>query len=212
MNRNNSIIISGSSHEELAREISQCCGIPLISCRKKRFANSEWNFKIEENIRNKDVFLIQTGTFDRENHISINDYIIETIIIINACRYSSCAKITLIMPNSGDRTIEIPYSYWVNEISREAHHHIIIAGDQDNRKLFDNFSAVHPSVENLSKKLSIEKLIQLIYESEMVYCLDSFGAHFAALMGKKTRVFSKNLPTLKRWAAHGKNVEYIFHD
>ena len=121
-------------------------------------------------------------------------------------------KITLIMPNSGDRSIEIPSSYWVNEISREAHHHIIIAGDQDNRKLFDNFSAVHPSVENLSKKLSIEKLIQLIHESEMVYCLDSFGAHFAALMGKKTKVFSKNLPTLKRWAAHGKNVEYIFHD
>ena len=98
MNINNSIIISGSSHEDLAREISEGCGIPLISCRKKRFANTEWNFKIEENIRNKDVFLIQTGTFDRENHISINDYIIETIIIINACRYSSCAKITLIIP------------------------------------------------------------------------------------------------------------------
>ena len=80
MNTHNSIIISGSSHEELAREISQSCGIPLIPCRKTRFANSEWNFKILENIRNKDVFLIQTGTFDRENNISINDYIIETII------------------------------------------------------------------------------------------------------------------------------------
>ena len=98
MDTTNSIIISGSSHEELAQEISQHCGIPLIPCRKTRFANSEWNFKILENIRNKDVFLIQTGTFDRENNISINDYIIETIIIINACRYSSCGKITLIMP------------------------------------------------------------------------------------------------------------------
>ena len=121
-------------------------------------------------------------------------------------------NITLIMPNSGDRTIEIPSSYWINEILRESHHHIIITGDQDNRKIFDNFLAVHPSVENLSKKLSIENLIQLIYESEMIYCLDSFGSHFAALMGKKTKVFSKNLPTLKRWAAQGKNVEYIFHD
>ena len=98
MDKNNSIIISGSSHKDLAREISESCGIPLIPCRRERFANSEWNFKILENIRNKDVFLIQTGTFDRDERISINDYIIETIIIINACRYSSCGKITLIMP------------------------------------------------------------------------------------------------------------------
>jgi ribose-phosphate pyrophosphokinase len=98
MTNHNSIIISGSSHNELATEISKACGIPIIPCRNKRFANSEWNFKILENIRNKDVFLIQTGTFDKEKHISINDYIIETILIINACRYSSCGKITLIMP------------------------------------------------------------------------------------------------------------------
>ena len=93
MNTSNSIIISGSSHEELAKEISDNCGIPLIPCRRNRFANSEWNFKILENIRNKDVFLIQTGTFDRDKNISINDYIIETVLIINACRYSSCGKI-----------------------------------------------------------------------------------------------------------------------
>ena len=98
MNTSNSIIISGSSHEELAKEISDNCGIPLIPCRRNRFANSEWNFKILENIRNKDVFLIQTGTFDRDKNISINDYIIETVLIINACRYYSCGKITLIMP------------------------------------------------------------------------------------------------------------------
>jgi ribose-phosphate pyrophosphokinase len=94
----NSVIISGSSHELLAKEISNCYNIPLIPCVKTLFANSEWHFKISENIRNKDVFLIQTGTMDKQRGLSINDFIIETVIMINACRYSSCGKITLMMP------------------------------------------------------------------------------------------------------------------
>jgi len=91
-------LISGSSHEKLSNEISNYLGIPLISCTKNQFANTECNFKINENIRNKNVFIIQTGTFNKEKQLSINDFLIETILMINACRYSSCGKITLVMP------------------------------------------------------------------------------------------------------------------
>jgi ribose-phosphate pyrophosphokinase len=94
----NIVLISGSSHETLASEISEYLNIPLIPCRKQLFANTEWNFKILENIRNKDVFLIQTGSFDHLKRLSINDFIIETVVMINACRYSSCGKITLVIP------------------------------------------------------------------------------------------------------------------
>jgi ribose-phosphate pyrophosphokinase len=94
----NSVIISGSSHELLTQEISNRLNIPLVPCKKRLFANTEWNFQITENIRNKDVFIIQTGTYDKSRGLSTNDFIIETVIMINACRYSSCGKITLIMP------------------------------------------------------------------------------------------------------------------
>ena len=98
IDKNNTVLISGSSHELLAQNISSYLNIPLTPCLRKQFANTEWNIKIQENIRNKDVFIIQTGSFDKEKNMSINDFIMETVILINACRYSSCGKITLIMP------------------------------------------------------------------------------------------------------------------
>jgi ribose-phosphate pyrophosphokinase len=94
----NSVIISGSSHKILAQEISDTLDIPLVPCTRRLFANTEWNFQIAKNIRNKDVYLIQTGTFDKSRGLSVNDFIIETVLMINACRYSSCGKITLVMP------------------------------------------------------------------------------------------------------------------
>jgi len=58
---NNHIIISGSSNIPLAKEISKILGLKLIEVKKEKFKNGEINVEILENIRNKEVFLIQTG-------------------------------------------------------------------------------------------------------------------------------------------------------
>ena len=93
---NNTAIISGSSHPKLASDIATYLNMELTPVILSRFKNTEVRFKVEKNIRNKDVFIVQTGSFG--DNYSINDIIIETIIMINACRCSSCGKITLIMP------------------------------------------------------------------------------------------------------------------
>ena len=95
-NMKNTSIISGSSHPKLAEDIAYYLNMDLTPVTLGRFKNTEVRFKVEKNIRNKDVFIIQTGSFG--DNYSINDIIIETIIMINACRCSSCGKITLIMP------------------------------------------------------------------------------------------------------------------
>lgn len=60
------------------------------------FANGEINVKINENIRGKDVFIIQTEANDK---MSPNDYLMELLITIRACKLSSANKITAIIPN-----------------------------------------------------------------------------------------------------------------
>lgn len=89
-------LISGSSHPNLAKEISEYLNIPLIPCLLDKFNNNEIHVEIKENIRNEDIFLIQTGA--NIKNYSINDILMETMIMIDACKRSNSKTITLIMP------------------------------------------------------------------------------------------------------------------
>jgi len=93
---NNIKLICGSSHPNLANKISNHLGIPLCECTLDKFSNSELKVEIKENIRNTEVFIIQTGC-DSATH-SINDIIIETLIMIDACKRSMAKTITIVMP------------------------------------------------------------------------------------------------------------------
>lgn len=89
-------IISGSSNLNLAKKIANHLNVSVCDCILEKFSNTEIRVEIKENIRNEDVFIIQTGGFN-ENH-SINDYIMECLIIIDACKRSMAKSITLICP------------------------------------------------------------------------------------------------------------------
>ena len=86
------------SHNDLASGISRTSGIPLIKVSSSMFANKEICVKIQENIRNKDIFIIQTGVSDEVSGFSVNDHIIETLILIDACKRAGVSSITLLMP------------------------------------------------------------------------------------------------------------------
>jgi len=96
-NIQNARIISGSSHKLLAKKISELTKISMIECECYQFANKEINVSIKDNIRNKDIFLIQTGCSLKG--LSINDLLMETMILIDACKRSAVNSITLIMPH-----------------------------------------------------------------------------------------------------------------
>lgn len=91
-------LISGNSHKTLAKNISKILNKPLVDCSIKDFSNTEIKIDIHENIRNKHIFIIESGTYDYETKKSINDYFMETLIIIDACRRSNPKSINLVLP------------------------------------------------------------------------------------------------------------------
>jgi ribose-phosphate pyrophosphokinase len=95
----NVMLISGSSHLELSNKIASCLDIELCDCVCDRFSNTEVRIFINESIRNKDVYIIQTGTFLSDKSFSVNDYIMETLVMIDACKRSMARSVSLIMPN-----------------------------------------------------------------------------------------------------------------
>jgi ribose-phosphate pyrophosphokinase len=88
-------VFSGSAHPELAREIAGHLGLPLGQARLGRFPDSEVSFQIDENIRGTDVFIVQPTSSPVDQHL------VELLIMIDAFRRSSAARITAVIPYYG---------------------------------------------------------------------------------------------------------------
>ena len=88
-------LFSGSAHPELAREIAQHLGLPMGQCRLRRFPDTEVSFQIDENIRGTDVFIVQPTC------APVDEHIMEMLIMIDAFRRSSAARITAVIPYYG---------------------------------------------------------------------------------------------------------------
>jgi ribose-phosphate pyrophosphokinase len=88
-------VFSGSAHPQLAREIAGCLGISVGQARLRRFPDSEVSFQIDENIRGTDVFIIQPTSNPVDQHL------MEMLVMIDAFRRSSAARITAVLPYYG---------------------------------------------------------------------------------------------------------------
>src|SRR3954462_1438538 len=92
-------IFSGSAHGDLTREIAQFLGVPVGASRLRRFPDTEVSFQIDENIRGKDVFVVQpTAATDTG---SVDQHLMELMIMVDAFRRSSAARITAVVPYYG---------------------------------------------------------------------------------------------------------------
>jgi len=88
-------IFSGSAHPELTRGIAEVLGIPIGQAKLRRFPDTEVSFQIEENIRGTDVFVVQPTSPPVDQHI------MELLVMIDAFRRSSAARITAVIPYYG---------------------------------------------------------------------------------------------------------------
>jgi ribose-phosphate pyrophosphokinase len=88
-------LFSGSAHPGLAREIADYLGIPVGHARLTRFPDTEVSFQIEENIRGTDVFVVQPTC------TPVDANLVELLIMIDAFRRSSAARITAVVPYYG---------------------------------------------------------------------------------------------------------------
>lgn len=88
-------IISGTSNEPLAKEICQILGEPPGEVLIRRFPDGETFVRINENIRGKDIFIVQSTC------PPANENIMELLILIDAARRASAARITAVLPFYG---------------------------------------------------------------------------------------------------------------
>jgi len=85
-------IFGGSSHHELARLVSERLNLEMGRVKLKKFSNKESSVEIGESVRGEDVYIIQSGCGD------INDNLMELLIMINACKIASAARVTAVVP------------------------------------------------------------------------------------------------------------------
>jgi len=85
-------IFSGSSHPQLAREICECLNIPPGRLHTVRFSNENLKVKIDENVREQDVFVVQTSC------PPLSEHIIELFILIDALKHASARRVTAVLP------------------------------------------------------------------------------------------------------------------
>jgi len=87
-------LLSGSANPELAEEIARNLGVELCRLHLGRFADGEISVRIEENVRGNDVFILQPTNPPAEN-------IMELLLLIDAAKRASAARITCVMPYYG---------------------------------------------------------------------------------------------------------------
>ncbi|KUI68393.1 Ribose-phosphate pyrophosphokinase 1 [Cytospora mali] len=88
----NTLIFAGSSCPVLTNKICENLGMPPAEAELSQFSNGETSVKILKSVREKDVFIIQSGS------PKINDTIMELLIMISACKGGSATKITAVLP------------------------------------------------------------------------------------------------------------------
>jgi ribose-phosphate pyrophosphokinase len=92
-------LFSGSAHPVLTREVAEFLGVQPGQARLRRFPDTEVSFQIDENIRGADVFIVQPTCVNMG--LSVDQNLVELLIMIDAFRRSSAARITAVVPYYG---------------------------------------------------------------------------------------------------------------
>jgi ribose-phosphate pyrophosphokinase len=88
-------LFSGTANQGLSAEIAEVLGIRLAEARVSRFADGETFFKVEENVRGLDTFVIQSTS------APVNDNLMELLVMCDTLRRASAGSITAVLPYYG---------------------------------------------------------------------------------------------------------------
>ncbi len=88
-------IFTGNANPKLADDICAYLGIPLGKAEVSHFPDGETKIRIEEDIRGRDVYIVQPTS------PPVNDHLMELLVLIDACRRASAQRITAVMPYFG---------------------------------------------------------------------------------------------------------------
>tara|TARA_B100000963_G_scaffold11847_1_gene9163 strand:- start:278 stop:1225 length:948 start_codon:yes stop_codon:yes gene_type:complete len=92
---NNRVVFTGNSNPKLAESVAKNLNVQLGDIKVASFSDGEINVEINENVRGKDTFVIQSTNFPAEKNL------IELILIIDALKRASVRSITAVIPYFG---------------------------------------------------------------------------------------------------------------
>ncbi len=107
----NLMLFSGNSNPALASEIAENLGVPVGRSVVSQFSDGEINVEINDNVRGRDVFIIQSTCAPTNNNL------MELVLMIDALRRASAGRITAVVPYFGYarqdrrvRSVRVPIS------------------------------------------------------------------------------------------------------
>ena len=94
LSRSQMLLMSGSANRPLAEEVAAHLGQPLCAVTIRRFADGELFVKIDENVRGRDVYIVQPTNPPAEN-------MMELLLLMDAAKRASAARVTAVIPYFG---------------------------------------------------------------------------------------------------------------
>lgn len=89
------MVFAGNAHPELAKKVVHKLHIPMGDATVGKFSDGETSIEINENVRGRDVFVIQPTCYPT------NDNLMELIVLVDALRRASATRITAVIPYFG---------------------------------------------------------------------------------------------------------------
>lgn len=86
------VVLGGSSNPYLTKAICRHLTLEEGAVSSKKFSNGEISIEIQDSVRGKDVFIVQSGNGD------VNDVFMELLIMIAACKTASARRVTAVLP------------------------------------------------------------------------------------------------------------------
>lgn len=101
----NIVVLGGNSHPQMTEIICNTLGVPPCNRILSKFAVGESRLEIQDSVRGKDVYIIQSGGG------KVNDHFIELCIMISACKTGSAKRVSVVLPLFPySRQPDIPYN------------------------------------------------------------------------------------------------------
>ncbi len=93
--RQNTIIFTGNSNKALAEEIAEILKIDLGNMKVGRFNDGEVSIEVRDNVRSKEVFIIQSTS------PPVNENLVELLLMVSTMRRASAKRINVVIPYYG---------------------------------------------------------------------------------------------------------------
>lgn len=93
------VLVCGNANRELAKGVAEHLGVELADALVKRFNDGEIRIRINQNVRNKEVFVLQPTCSSADQ--SVNDSLMELILLVRTLKRASAGTITAVIPYYG---------------------------------------------------------------------------------------------------------------